>query len=697
MKELNIYPIHGLFNELYNPDINSLSLKSLVVNGKYSLKNASGLFWALHLAEPKIRKLLDKLSKKYYFSKPLNPQYLTILSNPDFFIDKVKNAPFDLCNQGKTQKDFFSVIETLAILCKLYSELEYFPHNLSIQEGFENLDMSSELLIGNCLNPTKNPYYQFLLDYCWPIIKKYKPSLIWLYGPIKISTFTLAMLSRLEFPDVHISIIGHSSEYYSLNKIANNYLKLNTYLFKIIDSIILEDIEHTQPLLIKRLDNKLDFEDVPNLMYVDKEKGEIIQTNYKISIKNPRNWIEERPHNELKKKNNSINPDEIINIKLWPNSKCYWRNCTFCGINKKYHTLPIPNDFIVEKEHFKIIEEIAKKNCKYLWLIDEAVPPGSLYLFGKFLLEKNIKISWQARSRIDFGFTDEICELLANSGLKEIRLGLESANLRILKLMNKFSDDFTFEKLRELLSNFDKHKISVHFPMIIGFPTETFRERLDTYSFLHNIREEFPLITFNINTLGLDVSSPLYANFEKYEITTIEWPCSSKFFLGNFVKWDSLVEHYDQIVLDLERNNFMRNELYSWMPDTSTIPVFIFYRLSETSRNTLIWKTNNFYNPNSRSTEFRDDLIVIKSPSVIVSNYINNTFLVYDWKTHNYTECDNYGKALLDIFSKPMRIKDGITNLYEKFFKNSNDFDPTFKKYYINLKIAFEKGFIIEQ
>lgn len=61
-------------------------------------------------------------------------------------------------------------------------------------------------------------------------------------------------LIKKEFPNVHISISRHSSEYYSLNKL-ESYLTQNDYLFKMVDSIILEYYDETEGKLLSALEN----------------------------------------------------------------------------------------------------------------------------------------------------------------------------------------------------------------------------------------------------------------------------------------------------------------------------------------------------------------------------------------------------------------------------------------------------------
>lgn len=703
MIELNFYPLMGLFEELYRPDLKSLSLKPLRPTGRWALQRANSLFWARLLSRKCLRTVLDRLQSKYLYQSCDIPQYDAVLRNPELFIKRVISAPTDLANHGTTPQKFFSALETLTVACNLYSDFIYKPHKLTVDDGFLLDDFSSKVLVENCLNPLTNPYLQFIEEECWPIIRDTKPDLIWMLGPIRFSTFTMALLARNAFPKVHISVVGHSSEYYSLNKITK-YLETNSLLFSVIDSIILDDTEHTQSEVVRCIADGISLQNIPNVMYINRDEQQIVKTKFQISKKNVSNWVSTRPRSFPRNKTapTIVDPSELVNIKLWPDSKCYWNRCTFCGINHKYHTLPEWNNFEEISEKVDIIAHLVKGGCRYFWLIDEAVPPDVLDALAKGLIERQLKVHWQARSRIDKGYTPEICENLSKAGLRELRLGLESANYRILKLMDKFPDDFDLSLVEQIVSNFHQNGVSVHFPMIVGFPTETMQERVETFEFLQSLKRKYPSFSFNVNALDLDVASKLFKHYEEFDITSIEWPYPARYFLGNFVGWDSNIEHFDKNTIDIQRSNFMRQVLYPWMPKTALTPTFIFYRLSETSRITLVWKTQALGIPQKQETPLSIKSRVCKSSGIVCSQLNRrkngkDLYRVYDWETHNFIECDEDGVRLLDIFSSPKTVQEGLNQFWEKYYSGLMYLEEVFAKYLPQLQIASQYQLVIEE
>lgn len=694
MIELNLYPLMGLFEELYKPDLGSLAIEPLCPNGRWSLERANGLFWAQLLSESALRSLLERVQTKYCYTSCNIPQYEAVLQNPDLFIRKVSQAPTALANQGSTPYAFFSALETLTVLCNLYSEFVYSPFKLTVDDGFLLDDYSSKRLVEDCLSSISNPYLDFLGKNSWPVLEAMKPDLVWMLGPIRHSTFALAMMARKAFPNIHISVVAHSSEYYSLNKIVK-YLESNEVLFSIIDSIILDDTEHTQKQVVECIKNASPLADVPNLLYIDRVTQKITRTRFEVSKKSVANWVALRPRSfpASESSGDIVDPSEIANVKLWPNAKCYWNRCTFCGINHKYHTLPEWNSFEEIMERTDFIAQLVQGGCRYFWLIDEAVPPEVLNVFAQNLIARGLNVRWQARSRLDKGFSLEVCETLAKAGLKEIRLGLESANPRILKLMDKFPEDVDLDLVEQIVYRFHRNGVSVHFPMLVGFPSETAQERMDTFEFLQNLKRNYPSFTFNVNALDLDVSSRLFRQYDEFDITTIKLPCATRHFLGNFCGWDSEIEHFDKSALDLQRSSFMRQVLYPWMPKTAMTPTFIFYRLSETSRITLVWKSRFFENGDRKEAPIMLNTRVCSSPDLVYSQ-INRMkgnsrlFRAYDWESHNFIECDNDGVQLLGIFKSPRTIGEGLEEFWQKFYAESLSTQDVFAKYLPQLQIA---------
>ncbi|GHU90656.1 hypothetical protein FACS1894202_10790 [Clostridia bacterium] len=252
---------------------------------------------------------------------------------------------------------------------------------------------------------------------------------------------------------------------------------------------------------------------------------------------------------------------------------------------------------------------------------------------------------------MDTIYTTEVCELLAWSGLREICFGFESAVPRIQALMQKF-ENFNLEAIEQIVKNFSDVGVAVHFPVIIGFPSETYAERGETYAFLDKMSRLYNF-TFNINVLELDIASSLYKNQTFYGITDIQFS-DEKYFIGNFAKsWSDEHGSVNRAALVAEADEHMRNIMYPWMPKTTLVPPHIFYRISESLRAVLVWRTMSY-----SKKEITDTSVLVVTQS-LVRTYDNLTehFGYYNLESFQFL-VDN--SELLEFFLQPHRVSDAI-------------------------------------
>lgn len=669
---IRIASVGGLFHEFYEPVPNGLSTRQLIcIENKL---DATNLFWSLIFDIENIKQIIDKIN-------PVTPKHFAIAADTELFIKQVEKAKRNICNQRITPIEFFSYLETLSIVCNLYSEYVFYPNQLTIQNGFEIDYSSASKTYINCLDEKKNPYLRFIEIYVMPHIQTLLPQIIFVDGEPSIYNMTICRLIKREFPQIHISLSRHSSEYYSLNKLGTNLVE-NEYLFKMVDSIILEYFDETEKELINSLTNNRELSQIPNLVY--KSSDQIYMTPYKAIKKGYMPYIQKPYINSM-----------LINVHLQPYVMCYWNKCTFCGINKKYH---FDNANVSENALTASLEDLKRqihKGIKYIWFIDEAIHPVKLKFIADFFIENQLNIYWQARCRIDeLLLNDELIIALKKSGLRELRLGLESASLSVLKLMGKFDENFSLKLVDKICEKYTSAGISIHFPIIIGFPGESSYDRKMTYDYLHDICKRYPLVSFNINVFNLDICSYVFKHHNKYKIDEIYYPCPLSDFLGNILKWkrgDSTQEKQ----LFRERDLYMREILYPWMPVNSFIKPYLFYRLSETIRNTLIWKCdNNFCTP-----EFVNPLetqIQVIAPNTLVYNFdeSRNVYIIYNWYTHHYMIGNKHLIYILELFAEAHSIPEAIRILseYNSTIYISDDLELLLLKLYQQKYLIEKKG-----
>lgn len=645
VNKLWIRDIKGIFNEMYEPSSTSDFYSDLEIDNHDCL-NASNYFWAKHFQKERIEYVIDTMCQNLYVDKYSRPQYKAIAANRELFIANVMEIPEKLSARDTSPLHFFNALETLNILCSLYSDFMYAPFKLSLQEGFVLDNNSSQDIYENCMNPCQNPYLTFVLKEIIPLIKKHSPDILFLQGPPSYYLMAIAIQAKIEFPSIHICITRHDSEYYSMNKIVPLLID-NHPLFRMVDSIILEYYEYGELLLTKALEYHIPLSSVPNLIYKN-DMGTICETYYEFPTGNDNMKI------------GFPRSNRCIDIHIEPYIPCYWNKCTFCGINKKYHHKhrEINEDALNHK--IAQINQLSK-TFPDIWFIDEAIHPDELQMIAQKLVQAEIHIIWQVRCRADKKLLeDDLPEILSQSGLRELRIGLESASYHVLKKMNKFDDDFDLSLIENIIKKYTAYGISVHCPMIIGFPGETRNERQRTYAFLGKMAELYPLFSFNINILNIDIKSDLFRNWGEYNLTQLKFPCQPQFFLGNHVAWIQASVHD---TLDNERQKFMREALFPWMPVNALTSPTTFYRLAETSRNTLLWKAGQLWN---NKTIFSVEMELEMAHTIVVYRESVNRLLIYNWETHHYMHGNQNLFLVLNAFNVKRNVSSVIKQLYEK-------------------------------
>lgn len=210
-------------------------------------------------------------------------------------------------------------------------------------------------------------------------------------------------------------------------------------------------------MLVNSLVNQSEMNNIPGLIY--KERGEIICNDIPF------------PNDKVSIDNNKLD------LKLFETNYCYWNKCSFCGINHKYCTQNERQKWNIP-EAINILKERNKNGNRYIWLTDEAIPPIILKKLLIKFTENQFNFIWHFRTRIEPELLDpELIELVKNNGVKSIILGFESASERILRLMKKtFCSDY-LSIAEKIVEKYTSNGIHIHFPVLIGFPTETNDER----------------------------------------------------------------------------------------------------------------------------------------------------------------------------------------------------------------------------
>jgi len=270
------------------------------------------------------------------------------------------------------------------------------------------------------------------------------------------------------FPDIHVTVGGNV-----ITRLQEELPKKKEFFTDIFDSAILYEGEHALLWLLEALAGEREWTAVPNLMYRDQEE---VKVNKEI-------YTEKTTALPLPDFDGLPLDSYFVPVRILPylaTRGCYWGKCTFCdhgqGYFDQYRGKPA-SDVIREVKALK-----DKYHAEHFLFADESYPPALFKKVIQLLVDQEVNIRWTTLIRFEESLQDpEIWKLAAQSGCCTLYYGMESANERVLELMDKHARKSV---IQNNLLEAAKAGIWNHVMAFYGFPSETSEEAEDTRNFL---------------------------------------------------------------------------------------------------------------------------------------------------------------------------------------------------------------------
>ena len=192
---------------------------------------------------------------------------------------------------------------------------------------------------------------------------------------------------------------------------------------------------------------------------------------------------------------------------------CYWRRCTFCDVQL---------DYIRHFENASVVSLvddmerlIAQTGSRGFHFVDEAAPPKTLKALALELLKRNLGVTLWGNIRFESSFSPDLCRLLAAAGVVAVTGGLEVANERLLKAIDK---GVTVEQVARAAAAFRSAGIGVHAYLMYGFPTQTDQETIDSMELVRQLFEADLLQSAFWHRFVLTRHAPIFEDPEAFGI-----------------------------------------------------------------------------------------------------------------------------------------------------------------------------------
>lgn len=190
-------------------------------------------------------------------------------------------------------------------------------------------------------------------------------------------------------------------------------------------------------------------------------------------------------------------------------------NCIFCCSPKLYKKkVRFRSISSIESEIKQIIEIYGIRQFR---IQDDTFTLNLSFLRKVTECLKNLNIFYRCSTRAD-KITDEVVELLFESGCKEIGLGVEVADNKVLEILKK---NVTTEQITEAIRIIRKHSITIRCFFMIGYPFDTEELMHKNIDFIENNKLENVVCCNLIPFPGTE----LYDRKEDFGITEIKSDC----------------------------------------------------------------------------------------------------------------------------------------------------------------------------
>lgn len=425
----------------------------------------------------------------------------------DYVIKRVESAKKILKKKDEFYdiEKLFKAFKILELGLKLASSA-FYPSNLT----FHSYDMryscrSSKAVLEAINDPKENMFMEYFEKYTLPEVLEGNPGLI---GISIINTsqlipgLTLANLIKKANPDIHINV-GGSVFTRLINEISGN-----KELFSVIDSVIVHEGETALLNLIRYLNSEFDIRDIPNLIY--KDASEIIVNRLSSSGEDvnllPTPCFDGLPLDTY------LSPELVIPVLS--SRGCYWNRCTFCDHGYGYSGKYRPRDVELLFNDIKTLND--KYETRFFTFQDEGLSTKIIGALSDKIIKNKMDISWLADSRFEVSFSPELGNKLSLSGCKMLYFGLESANERVLKCMDK---GIRREIVLKICNYCNDSGIWAHLFLIFGFPTETREEARETMDFI--LQNNDIIRSMSFGSFQLTRHSKIYENPSMFNISKI--------------------------------------------------------------------------------------------------------------------------------------------------------------------------------
>ena len=438
-----------------------------------------------------------------------------------YVIDQIEPAKASLRSQEffdleRYRECLFLIDRWLEVVSSLY-----FPTRMTVVDNQLSYSIySSRAIMKAVRDEQQNPYIDLYRNHFLDSILNESPDLIGVSITATsqiIPGLTLCRLIKEANPDIHITVGGSI-----FTRLVDNLRRCDR-LFEVVDDFIVFEGETALLELVNQLDGKKDFGKVPNLIYRENGKTLVNQPFYSENLaQHP------APNYDGFPLDNYLAPHTVLPVQF--SRGCYYKDCAFCALTLDHQNFR-------QKDPIKVTEELEflshKYDTPYFFFTDECLALSPARRLCKEMIKRELDLQWTAEFRFEKNLSRELLGLLKDAGCQKIVFGLETYNERMMDFMKK---GITQESVDRICSDCVDLGIGVHCYVIVGFPTETEEEALETMNFIVENTKLHSSYGFSCQPclFDLEKEAPIMSDPGGYGVQRIMRPASEDLSLGFF-------------------------------------------------------------------------------------------------------------------------------------------------------------------
>ncbi|MCP9455952.1 MAG: B12-binding domain-containing radical SAM protein [Nitrospira sp.] len=403
----------------------------------------------------------------------------------------------------------------------------YFPTRLTVVDNqFGDYSIySSKDLLQVVSDEARNPYRVLMRELFIPSIISANPDLIGVSITATsqiIPGLTLCKLIKEAALDLHVTIGGSI-----FTRLVDNVRRCPR-LFELTDDIVVFEGETALLELINQLAGKKEYGKVPNLIY--RQNGRVIvnQPFYSENVNQlPAPDYDGFPLDRY------LSPEPVLPVQF--SRGCYYKDCAFCALTLDHQNFR-------QKDPARTLDELEwlkqRYGARHFFFTDECLALAPTRRLCQQMIERRLDLKWTCEMRFEKNLTRDLLALMRDAGCLKIVFGLESFNQRVMELMKK---GIKQEWVRRITNDCVDLGIAVHCYIIVGFPTETEEEALETMHFIVDNRKLCESFGFSCQPclFDLEKEAPIMSDPAEYGIRRIMRPSSEDLSLGFFYEVQS--------------------------------------------------------------------------------------------------------------------------------------------------------------